>query len=464
MSSSDDHYDKKLRKHFQDVFDDFEVQPSASLKERIWQFITQPTVARREYGLLAFSLVLLLGTGFFYQQYGSRLQSYQTKLRQAKQVTPVQPVEPGTQVATKKLPTPEYSHAPSTAGRPTVGTAGSEGERKLTETAQQPDVRSVEQPKPVALKHESELGLESRKDIQKRGAKFWTIEKASATFAETIPPGPSVAKSTELRTKTPEIPLSTPFVQPEIAIALGTEKAVSWHALQPLSLRSVGGLRAQISRNVVARSFIATSLERPITPKTPVRWLLDGSPLSTYQLMTVVDKPDAYVQRVEAPAAFSGPTWGYQLRGGIEWRQLDLTLSLGQIRRWAYYDLATNTFQVEALGAKQYRVTRLEAPVAENVSMTMLGASVRKLHSLGGANSRFFVRLGGDLTYVPDTRQSLIWASAMVGATLPLLKTYQLQLGPTVEYGFSRIWSTERQLIIRPYLVGASITLRPGKP
>ncbi|WP_420151427.1 hypothetical protein [Spirosoma sp.] len=464
MSSSDDPFDKKLRKHFQDVFDDFEVQPSTSLKERIWQHVSKP-VATRQFSLLILGLLLLLGAGFFYKGYYSRLHSYQRKAQRIRVSNVAPPVEPQAQA---KQPDRHYSHrfAESTDSetlRPTKERKRSGADAQLASPTLEPLVTTTPKKQYVA-QAQSQTEQRSRMTGQRIEPRYQSGLASVTTFDEkTTQDGTRAARSPMLPTSTPEGTPSTPLILPEIRQKSDAEKAVSWQLLQPLSLRSAGEPIAQINRNVEI-STPTVSAERPIRPRTSVRWLVGVAPLSTYQLMTVVDKPDTYVQRVDAPAAFSGATWGYQLRAGIEWRQYDFELSFGQIRRWAYYDLATSTFQVELLGTNRYQVTRLEKPVAENVSLTMIGAGISKQYQLGGAKSRYFTRMGGDISYVPDTRQSLIWAKATVGVTFPLLKTYQLQIGPTVEYGFSRIWSTERQLIIRPYLVGASITIRPNTP
>ena len=469
MSSSDDPFDKKLRKHFQGVFDDFEVPPSASLKERIWQRMAKPAVAHRQYGLLVFSLLLLVGTGFFYQEYYSLLRSYQMKAQQVKVTSAAPPIESNAQAEIRSLPSTHYSHRFTETDNKTSKTNSPAYER--TKAGHLPGRRKVEQFVNVTSNKRNGPLLETRKDERNKvtypriSRNRWATAEQLVTFDnKPVQFNNSAAKTITLRTETPDTQLSTPLISSDQPVELASEKIVSWQSLQPLSFHPVGGLFTKINRNVELTSPRSASLEQPVKHRTSVRWLVGVSPLSTYQLMTVVDKPDTYVQRVGTPAAFSRPTWGYQLSGGIEWRQFDFQLSFGQMRRWAYYDLATSTFQVEPIGTKKYQVTQLEQPVSENISLTMMGAEINKQYRLGGAHSRYFARTGGQISYVPAARQSLIWAKAAVGLTLPLMKIYQFQFGPTVEYGFSRIWSTERQLIIQPYLVGASITIRPTKP
>lgn len=453
MSSSDDPFDKKLRTHFQDVFDNFDRPPSASLKERIWQQLTEPIGADRQYGLLL--LGLLIGTGFFYHKYDSKLRSYQLKVDEAKTVHAHQPIDPDWQPASKQVQLPQNTKKLSSASWPVETPV-----RKMP----------LKQDRLVLDRQPTERnGVPKQRSVGIRTRLLTvvttdTVDSPTAHQAQVRQQTPhSETELPTLRAETPEIQLATSSVHPKTIEEVGAGASVSWQLLQSLPMQITGNLPAQINRKIDVQAS-ATSERPSLKPKTPVRWLVSVTPLSTYQLMTVVDKPNTYVQRVDVPAAFSGSTWGYQLRAGIEWRQYDIDLSFGQIRRWAYYDLATNSFQVQPVGRNQYEVTRLEQPVAENVSLSILGASLNKQYKLGGVQSRYVARLGGAISYLPDTHQSLMWAKAMVGATFPLAKVYQLQVGPTVEYGFSRVWSTERQLIIRPYLVGAAITLRPNKP
>lgn len=466
MNSSDDPIDKSLRDHFQQVFDDFEVQPSASLKTRIWQRLNVPAEKRRPYGVLILGVLLLIGTGLYIRSYHALVRSYEAKNQQATVAEPV-----GKDQADKARKEPEpgsfYSHhftntTPASSAPIGQSTAETQVKNKLRPDDQLDRSISVTGRKLGSTQSKSqEAGqglVNTRRTVRSSQAFPKTLAESSNAVSQT---NKLAAHSTVIRSESPKMPLATRLNLPGVSSEPLRSEAVSWESLRSLALRPIGGVEPRISRNVQLPVVVTSPSEQPKSRRVPVRWLVGVSPLSTYQLMTVVAKPDAYVQRVDAPAAFSGPTWGYQLSGGVAWRTFDFQLSFGQIRRWAYYDLATDVYQIRPIGVSKYQITSLDQPVAENVSLTMLGASINKQYRLGGVHSRYVARLGGQTSYVPASNQTLIWAKAALGLNLPFQKVYQLQVGPTVEYGFSRLWSNERQLIIHPYLIGAAITIRP---
>ncbi|GAB4040374.1 hypothetical protein [Spirosoma jeollabukense] len=469
MNSSDDPIDKSLRDHFQQVFDDFEVQPSASLTSRIWQRLNVPARKRRPYGVLILGVLLLIGTGLYIRSYHALVGSYEAKIQQATVAEPVGK-DQSNKARKESEPGSFYSHHFSNTTGASSAPIGQATVETKSKDSHRPDDQLV---RPVsATGRKLRLAQSKRQEASRRLVNNRRSTRSSQAFPETLAGFSAAvsqtdklaARSAVIRGKAPEITSATPLTLPSESAELVEHEAVSWESLRSLALRPIGGMGSQISRNVQLPVAAASPSEQPKTRTTPVRWLVGVAPLSTYQLMTVVAKPDAYVQRVDAPSAFSGPTWGYQLSGGVAWRTFDFQLSFGQIRRWAYYDLATDVYQIRPIGVNKYQITSLDQPVAENVSLTMLGASINKQYRLGGVHSRYVARIGGQTSYVPASNQTLIWAKAALGLTLPFQRVYQLQFGPTVEYGFSRLWSNERQLIIHPYLIGAAITIRPTKP
>ncbi|GAB3997107.1 hypothetical protein GCM10028807_41410 [Spirosoma daeguense] len=195
-------------------------------------------------------------------------------------------------------------------------------------------------------------------------------------------------------------------------------------------------------------------------PISPVDWFFTAAPFSTYQRMTIVSKTDTYVQQVASPAPWSSQTWGYQLSGGVHWSGWDVALSYGQLRRWAYYERATEAYQVEPSGPTAYQVRRRTEAVVENVSLSLVGVGIARSYEWG-RHQRYFARAGAQLSYVLPTHQELGWLEASWGLALPLGNRHQLLVGPKLAYSLSDVWSTDRQLRIQPYTAGVSLTIRP---
>lgn len=465
MNSSDkSNDDKRLQRHFQQVFNDYELEPSASLDKRIARKLPSST-GRYRWSVSLLLGMLLLVMAVYYRSYQPLLKAYSSRSPYSAQTENSgrtmrsqsttnlksinrEPVDNKTPNLSKPVDQSLSSKTAKSYQRPAlVTTHNGVGQRdrkpaSFQSVDEHASLQTVTTQQLKSAKREAVKGVTSRFEISRRSDDLDRSESLVTSQhtdqGQSLADGP-VASETQLA----EVPLA------------------AWQSLRPLGLSDNASVLAQLKRSVLATSS-ALSVEQPTKARTRIRWLASVAPLSTYQLMTVVAKPDAYIQRVHTPSALSGPTWGYQLSAGAEWRQATLQVTVGQIRRWAYYELATNTFDIESIGPKQYEVVQREQSVAENVSLTMLGLRISKQYTLGRDTSPYYVQLGGEASYVPHTHQSLVWAGAGLGANLPLGKAYQLQVGPTVSYGLSRLWSAQQQLIIHPYLVGVALTLRPA--
>ena len=235
----------------------------------------------------------------------------------------------------------------------------------------------------------------------------------------------------------------------------------SFSPIHPLHDGSAGGmLSAPLRRRVDFLPVVASSETASSRPAKAIEWFFTAAPFSTYQRMTIIAKTDTYVRDVTSPAPWSSQTWGYQLSGGVRWWGWDAAVSYGQLRRWAYYERATDDYQVEPSGPTAYQVTRRTEAVAENVSLSLLGLSLNRQYEWG-QHRRYYAQAGAQFSYVLPTRQPLGWLQAGWGLTLPLGKWHQFQFGPMVAYSLNDLWNTDSQLRIHPYTAGFSLTIRP---
>lgn len=455
MNSSDDSTDKALKKRFQQVFNDFEQTPSRSLKKRIWQQLPGTSTTRHRYVVLAVLLLLLIGGALYGPQRiltrpATHAQHKQLAHGQSYTESPQPQTQPATYSGTSVsgiaglvIGQPDSSLTQATLRDETQPhnsvLAKKSAKLALPHSLQRPQVR-IARLAPASNQVRSSSVV--NQDNQSRGRKPTTRSEEQVN---------SVA-STPIRA------LSESSVSDSV---LGEDARAT---VQPMAIRPFRAPVYTITRPMVQlpqQSTEATAESRPV----PLQWLASVSPLSTFQLMTIVNRPEIYVQQVNTPAAFSAPTWGYQVSGGVVWRQLAVQLMAGQLSSWAYYDVATNEYRIEPTGLNEYQVIRLGRSVVENRSLTMLGASLAKEYRLGKRPGRYAARFGGQGTYLPATGQTLLWGQAALTMGIPLTNAYSVQLGPTVQYGFSRLFSGDRQLAIHPFLVGMSLTIRPtGQP
>lgn len=167
----------------------------------------------------------------------------------------------------------------------------------------------------------------------------------------------------------------------------------------------------------------------------------------------------AYLSNVNAPATFSPATWGYQLNGGIRFQRWQAYLSVGQLRRWAYYTVNENLYRVEPSPTDPRQLVRETYSVAENVALPMIGIGLSQQTIL--AQGRYTVDFGGQVSYLPTSGQILLGLRGGAARRLAVSRLTELQDGLSIEYGLNQLLSEHRQLAIHPLLVGLKFRLQP---
>ncbi|MBO0951788.1 hypothetical protein [Fibrella forsythiae] len=451
MNSSDDSTDKALKERFQQLFNEFERTPSSSLKKQIWKHVPAASTPRYRYVVLAL-LLLLIGGALYGPQ--------RMLTRQTTHIQPKRPASAQQQTGSSQSQKRSVIHSNPSASDsdgPVTTLPDPSANQTITHQEKQPNMlvattssmpRQPVRPaarvtRPLPASAQVRLSAADRQTDQLTGRR---PPLSTGRQANPVP-----LLSTPVHPSMPPVVADSVFGQAALA------------ALQPMVIRPFHVPDHTLTKQVVQLPQQPTEATIE-SRRPPLQWLASVAPLSTYQWMTVMARPETYVQQVGAPAAFSAPTWGYQVSGGLVWRQFTVQLMAGQLRRWAYYELATNEYRIESTAPNEYRITRLGRSIMENSSLTMLGASLGKEYTLGLGKrpGRYAARVGGQGTYLPATGQTLLWGQASLTMAVPLKNAYAVQLGPTVQYGFSRLFSGDRQLVIHPFLVGASLTIRPA--
>lgn len=458
MNSLDDSLDEQLRRQFQQVFDAYEVTPPASLKDRIWRQLPKNTFRQYVSYCLVLVGVLLPINGYLLEQ----------PLAEGRADKP-SAGDPLSQISTRRAAKPvetlTVGHMPESASvsakrsaRPTVQVALPRNTLRLDAPVYRPDVWSAS-----PLKEVIELvkvnGVRTRASVDARETE--SIKRLN-NYPATVAQDRTISVRDSTATNELDMPLLSVGEEMQHQPKAPGVDETDWLliAANRLTSRWVpgAGLPSRLTRQVAL--VPVSKLPEKQAVRRNISWFVRAAALNTYQQMTVIAKTGVHVQGVRAPTVWSGQTWGYQLSGGIAWRQWDAYVSYGQLRRWAYYQLATDDYEVKPTGPAGYQVSRRIETRSENVALPLLGVGISRQYILG-KHQRYYARLGGQFTYVPPTQQALGWAQAGWGLNLPLGKAHRLQVGPTIEYSLNRIWSTERQLIIQPYTVGVSVALRP---
>lgn len=471
MNFSNDPLDKRLRQRFQQLFASEHAEADDALKQRIWNRL--PPAAPRNYrpiGLLLLGVLFCVSIALYYgaapaitalkQAYSFMQPSVgQPTASHAQNIRTKPPSQSSPLVESVDTRLPEaISHSNPKPGRlsvrPTDGSSGN------------PVLGAV--PGSVLV---SSVAVSDRKTGKQIGLQPNENRWVKPVRGTGLPIGQLVAKRNQRRLLALSAAGANELVGSSVKTARRndslTNKSVTNRVPLPMApLGGVGPLRSTLSARLSWRMDFTLPVDvsaktTSSPPVTPVDWFFTAAPFSTYQRMTIVAKTDTYVQEVASPAPWSSQTWGYQLSGGVRWSGWDVALSYGQLRRWAYYERATEAYQVEPSGPTTYQVRRRTEAVAENVSLSLVGVGIARSYEWG-KHRLYFARAGAQLSYVLSTHQALRWLEASWGLTLPLGKRHQLQVGPRLGYSLSDVWSTDRQLRIQPYTAGLSLMIRPG--
>lgn len=444
MNSSDEDKDKLLSSHLQHVFRDFEHDPPPGTGRPIWQAIAYRTAVYRRFATGSILLLLLIGAGVYVMSPEQITHADGVNRNMAQRADgPKRSVPVG-----QRTRRPSTEQASVYVGQTYAAGKSSDRPWSVARSAIQLTQSGVERVDTANVPMKtSRAGRKRSRPVGETTG--WVAQTASRQLIRG-----SVATLVEPGTG-PNAAASEPVA--------GDNR--NRQLVEPLPYGAWRERTMSIRRSVYwPLTLPASTTSERVAPSARLRLFFGVAPVSSYQRMVIVNTPETYVQHVAAPSAFAASTWGYQVSGGLEWKQTAIQLSVGTIRRWAYYGVADGRFSVTPTETNQYEVRRLDKPVAESESLRLLSAGISQQVRVGRAHSPYFTRLGGSASYVPATGQSLAWVTASAGLTLPLTSTYQLQVGPTLEYGLSRLWSNERQLIIYPYLVGVTLSLHTQRP
>ncbi|MCX6213663.1 hypothetical protein [Spirosoma sp.] len=474
MNSWDEDPDERLRQRWQRAFADFEVQPRSALNRRVLNQLRAGRHRRRAVWL-AVGLLLLLGVSLIYplgfRERPDRMHT-STLNRRARPTVP-HPVRPMRQptapierptrsdravttlptgqsitdsrsaVHARRAPGLEITHRKSARGNVVTAEAlvgwqrNTERARRHTEAGRTPSITPVFVDQPHAI---SSRSRGTRSSVQ------------SADLTGTVSPAwqsaPVEPPVNDNQSSFSPLSGSQPLNRPE---------HILWAQLKPTGLLLMPGQLSTLPDHIHPFDRVASPTAKSTGAQPGWHWFVEVGPLSSFQRMSAPPAASLHLSQVEAPAAFSPATWGYQLNGGIRFQRWQAHLTIGQIRRWAYYTVNENQYRVESGPTNTSRLVRESYRVTENVALPMIGAGLSQTHHLG----RFDVAVGGELSYLPSSKQTLIGLRGGVSHGLSLSQRMELQIGLRGEYGLNRLLNEQGQLAIHPLLLGIGFRLQP---
>lgn len=471
MNSWDEDPDERLRRRWQQVFADFEVQARPSLSGRILNALPAGHRHRRAYRMVG--LLLLVSVGLLYP---FRLEE---RPYSARKVTMVRRTTPNQPLPDSRIPSSEASggrsipprlpvgntwpgeaivHRPPAVNLSTgtgeaaswvVGSVGIHTTRKPSSTDQ------------VRLRSSTGLHLRTTavpadqspvRLVRSGGTRLPVPLAGSGATGGSKPEWVQVWGAGRDNSS----PLSSP--QSSVIQSPANTLPVVWTRLKPVGILPLSSRLSTLPGQRPIIDIVPSHPVEAVVVRRRRHWFAEVVPLNSFQWMSVSPVATAYLSQVKAPAAFSPTTWGYQVNGGIRWQHWQAHLSVGQIRRWAYYTVNENRYRVEPRPDDPNQLVRETHTVVENASLPMMGVGLSQETLLD--RGRFAIELGGQATYLPTDRQALIGLRGGVGRRLAMGRTI-MQVGLRAEYGLNRLLNEQQQIVIHPLMVGIGFRIQP---
>lgn len=467
MNSWDEDPHERLRQRLQAVFADHKVPASSSLRHRVLDPLRAARRRRRAYWMVGVGLLLLMGGVFDKSQPTKRLARGGGKITSVPMTTALQPLprHAGRQPTTLT----GQSIGPGVAeASPVVGRGPARQKTHATS-----EVVVLAKPRTPFRSFTARQGLPAarfrrKKQATERPADALLMRSARLNRPDFLRPS-SGQTQTDGRRKRGRIPLAESMnaLHPTLPAdahlpgpsAWAESRPVPYGLLRPLGLSLfLNQLRVLPNQLQALRLADDHAIRGAVAPRV-IHWFVEAEPLSSFQWMSAPPSSTVYLSHVKAPAAFSAATWGYQLNGGIRFQHWQAYLSVGQLRRWAYYTVTENRYRLEPSPANPYQLERETNTVVENVSLPMVGAGLSQLQFL--SQGRYVLELGGHLSYLPTRGQGLIGLRGGVGRRLLLSQRTELQVGLRVDYGLTRQFSEQQQLTIHPFIMGIGLRIQP---
>ena len=477
MNSWDEDPDELLRQRWQQTFADFEVRPRSSLSRRILDQL--PTRNQRRPVLwVVGGLFLFVSAGLFYKNRLEKSSRLKHGITAGQPTVPVQPLSASraplpTAPAGRSVPTgqPGISLEPNeaVAKQPTV--CSSIVRRVDPPGVVYPEVKALsEQRTPIrqlpaaqgqfrpwagaTLRANSVAAHQPRsKSVRSVGNRISTESSGPAESVEYKPmatlPDQSIHNTHD------------PFPNPRLTVdqPLANTVPIEWTRLKPLGILSILSQLSTLPNHLPAIRWGAAHSVKSVVAHPSPHWFVEVMPLSSFQWMSASPTSTTYLSHVDAPAAFSPATWGYQINGGIRFQRWQANLSMGQLRRWAYYTINENRYRVESSLTNPNQLVRETYAVAENVLLPMIGIGLSQERLL--AQGRYTVELGGQVSYLPTGNQTLVGLRGGARRRLPVSRNTELQVGLTAEYGLNRLLNEKHQLVIHPLVIGLGLQIQP---
>ncbi|KAA0992839.1 hypothetical protein [Dyadobacter aurulentus] len=405
MKSPEDHIDDGLRDALKRRFDDFEMKPDPSLKKniftelKIWQ---KDNNFQRNW-IIGLTLVLFLTGAFFYRT---------TRDSVAKQIPSGRLVSVHSKVSTKS------------------------GLEEAAVDAKGINTNEVAPAGPVRLVIEKSKAV----SLKKVKAELSRSVEATVDLQEADEKSPDELIGTGQAEERTEVILDNDFV------LLDNLPAHFNNLEMPVPKPGTAEVSNKERPNITGRGWTI---------------LAGVTPVKTFQVLNVISNPGFIYQNFRFPSSASLETLGFKANAGIANNGFEFVVSFSQYKQSVRYEKAGNEFEVVPGSANDAKIRRKFSTIDSDRVLKLAGIGVRKQFVPRAPAFRdFYAVLGTEFSRELTQGSNMVWLNAGIGRQVGIGRNTTLQIGPYLEYGFTKFLSAEGAFQVKPYQVGLSVILK----
>ncbi|MDQ6480067.1 hypothetical protein [Dyadobacter sp. LHD-138] len=182
--------------------------------------------------------------------------------------------------------------------------------------------------------------------------------------------------------------------------------------------------------------------------------------LNTVQVLTVKASPGVVYQNIRVPSEISLGRLGYKLTGGLTKGAFQFLFSYGQMNQSFGYEIASDEFELSK-GSKDYVFVPKGIQYEQNNKLKFVGLGIKRHGVIKSASvfQHYFGDVGLEFSRELQTNTNVLWGNLAIGKEFRLGENARLNVGPYVEYSFTKMVNPDTKFQIQPYQIGLSIGL-----
>ncbi|MCF2443416.1 hypothetical protein L0657_05560 [Dyadobacter sp. CY345] len=183
--------------------------------------------------------------------------------------------------------------------------------------------------------------------------------------------------------------------------------------------------------------------------------------LNTIQILTVKASPGVVYQNVSVPSEIYPDQLSYKFSGGITQGAFQLLFSYGQLNQSFRYEIKSDKFELQKTDEEYYLVTK-GIQHQQNNKLKFVGLGLKRHGVITNSSifQNYFGDVGLEFSRELSTKTNVLWGNVAIGKEILISKNSKLNIGPYVEYSFTKMINPDTKFQVQPYQIGLSLGFR----